>query len=307
MASAAPILHLLTRPRGRSFVLPREHGAWGMLLVPLVTGAAAGNPRGERIIWILLFAATALGLFCLRTPVEAGLEISPLRPQDAAERRLIHYFIYIYSSLAAMALAVLIFWAHAYGLLLLGAVAAMAFLLQAVLKQLGRETRLRAEAPTASSSPALLRRAEARMNAQLTGAIALSSTAAGAYYLATGRFGLTAVIIWLANWLFAANQIHFVQLRIHSARAMTPGEKLRQGRGFLFHQAFSLLLLGLIWRAGWLPGLILVAFGPLFVRGFTWFLESPQPLRVHRLGASELLYAIVFGMFFIAGYHHPMG
>jgi hypothetical protein len=257
-----------------------------MLLVPLVTGAAAGNPRGERIIWILLFAATALGLFCLRTPVEARLEISPLRPQDDAERRLVHYFIYIYSSLAALALAVLIFWAHAYGLLLLGAVAAIAFLLQAVLKQFGRET---------------------CMNAQLTGAIALSSTAAGAYYLATGRFGLTADIIWLANWLFAANQIHFVQLRIHFARAITTREKLGHGRGFLLHQAFSLLLLGLIWRAGWLPGLILVAFGPLFVRGFTWFLESPQPLRVHRLGASELLYAIVFGMFFIAGYHHPMG
>ena len=92
MASATPILHLLTRSRGRSFFLPREHGAWGMLLVPLVTGAAAGNPRGERIIWILLFAAVALGLFCLRTPVEAGLEISPLRPQNDAERRLIHIF-----------------------------------------------------------------------------------------------------------------------------------------------------------------------------------------------------------------------
>ena len=286
MASATPILPLLTRSRGRSFFLPREHGAWGMLLVPLVTGAAAGNPRGERIIWILLFAAIALGLFCLRTPVEAELEISALRPQNDAERRLIHYSIYIYASVAGSALAVLMLWARAYGLLLLGAVAAIAFLLQAVLKQLGRET---------------------RMNAQLTGAIALSSTSAGAYYLATGHFGPTAVIIWLANWLFAANQIHFVQLRIHSARALTPGEKFRQGRGFLLHQAFCLLLLGLIWRAGWLPGLILVAFAPLFVRGFAWFLESPRPLQVRRLGVSELLYAIVFGMFFIAGFHHPIG
>jgi hypothetical protein len=141
----------------------------------------------------------------------------------------------------------------------------------------------------------------------LTGAIALSSTAAGAYYLATGHLGSMAVIIWLANWLFAANQIHFVQLRIHSARVMTPGEKFRQGSGFLFHQAACLLLLGLLWWAGWLPGLILIAFGPLFLRGFAWFLESPRPLQVHRLGISELLYAIVFGMLFVAGFHHPMG
>ena len=218
--------------------------------------------------------------------MEAVLGFSSLRPQNDEERRLVHSFIYLYASAFPHALAVLILWAHAYGLLVLGAIAAMAFLLQAVLKQLGRAT---------------------RMNAQLTGAIALSSTAAGAYYLATGHFGSMAVIIWLANWLFAANQIHFVQVRIHSARATTHGEKLRQGWSFLLHQGFSLLFLGLIWRVGWLPGLILMAFGPLFLRGFAWFFESPRPLQIHRLGISELLYAIVFGMIFIAGFHHPLG
>ena len=114
-------------------------------------------------------------------------------------------------------------------------------------------------------------------------------------------------MIWLANWLFAANQIHFVQLRIHSARAITPGKNSVKEEAFCFTKPACLLLLGLIWRAGWLPGLILVAFGPLFVRGFAWFFESPRPLRVHRLGVSELLYAIVFGIFFIAGYHHQIG
>ncbi len=285
MASATSTFSSVTRSRGRAFFLPREHGAWGMLLVPLVTGAAAGNPHGERIIWILLFAVVALGLFCLRTPVESALQISALRPQNEGERRLVYSFIILYSSVAVLALAALIFWAHAYGLLLLGAVAAVSFLLQTVLKQLGRET---------------------RMNAQLTGAIALSSTAAGAYYLATGHFGLLGVTIWLANWLFAADQIHFVQLRIHSARVMAASERFRQGRGFLLHQAGCLLFLGMIWRAGWIPGLILMAFGPLFLRGFAWFFESPRPLQVHRLGISELVYAIIFGIIFIAGYR-PIG
>jgi hypothetical protein len=125
MASVAPAMQTLSRTRWRAFVWPREHGAWGMLLVPLVTGAAAGHPRGERVVWVLIFAAVALGLFCLRTPVEAGLRISPLRPQNAEERRLIHFSIYTYASVAALALAVLIQWAHAFGLLLLGAAAAI--------------------------------------------------------------------------------------------------------------------------------------------------------------------------------------
>jgi hypothetical protein len=282
MAGTTPAFHTPPRSRLRSLVWPREHGAWGMLLVPLVTGASVGNPHGERFLWVLLLAAAALGLFCLRTPVEAWLGISPLRPQNGVERRLIQYSIYAYGSFAALALAVLIGWARAYGLLLLGAVAATAFLLQAILKQLGRET---------------------RMNAQLTGAIALTSTAAGAYYLAAGRLDRTAVVVWAANWLFAANQIHFVQLRIHAARAMTPAEKIARGQGFLLHEALSLFLLGIAWRARWLPALALVAFAPVFLRGLVWFLESPRPLQVHRLGLSELLFALVFGGLFIAGYH----
>src|ERR1017187_10423624 len=100
MASAASILYLISRPRGRSFILPREHGAWGMLLVPLITGAAAGNPRGERLVWILLFAVAALGIFCLRTPLEAGLGISPLQPQNEREQKLIYCSIYTYASVA---------------------------------------------------------------------------------------------------------------------------------------------------------------------------------------------------------------
>jgi hypothetical protein len=253
-----------------------------MLLVPLVTGAAAGNPPGERIVWILLFAAASLGLFCLRTPVEAALGLSALRPQNDGERRLIHSFIFLYASAALVALAVLIFVVHAYGLLLLGVAAAMAFLLQAILKQLGRNT---------------------RMNSQLTGSIALSSTAAAAYYLATGHFGRVAMIVWALNWVFSADQIHFVQLRIHSARAKTASEKLRAGRSFLVHQIFSLLLLGFMWKAGLVSGLILIAFSPLFARSAAWFLESPRALKVTRLGITELGYAVVFGLFFIVGFH----
>ncbi len=285
MASATSNLHLAAHSRRRSFLLPREHGAWGMLLVPLVAGAAAGNPHGVRIIWILLFAMAALSLFCLRTPVEASLGLSALRPQNGEERRLVHSFIFLYASAALVSLSVLIFLARAYGLLLIGAAAAIAFLLQALLKQLGRNT---------------------RMNSQLTGSIALSSTAAAAYYLATGRFDHVAILVWLVNWIFSADQIHFVQLRIHSARATTPGEKFLRGRGFLIHQVGSLIFLALIWRAGWLPGLILFAFGPLFARGMVWFFENSGQLQVRRLGISELKYAVVFGTLFIAGFHHQI-
>src|SRR5579864_3601846 len=111
MASTTPTtLQATSRSRMRAFFLPREHGAWGMLLLPIVTGAIAGNPSGQRIVWVLLFAAVALGLFCLRTPVEAWLAISPLRPQNEGERRLIYTSIFIHASVSCVALAVLLRW-----------------------------------------------------------------------------------------------------------------------------------------------------------------------------------------------------
>ncbi len=286
MASAITVPGMLTSSRKRSFLIPREHGAWGMLLVPLVAGAVAGQPSGGQALRVLLFATAALALFCLRTPVEAELGISALRPQDDAERRLVHFTIYFYAVVAGSALVALLIWARAFGLILLGAAAAVAFIAQVALRKLGRETRL---------------------NSQLTGAIALSSTAAGAYYLATGRMGTTAVILWFINWLFAADQIHFVHLRIHSARATSAGEKMRKGKSFLIHQAVSLIVLGLIWRAGGIPALIFAGFAPLFIRGWAWFLESPGPLQVRRLGQSELACAVVFGAGFIVAYNLRIG
>jgi len=54
----------------RSLIVPpREHGAWGMLLVPLLTDVCAGvlnGGGGRRIIPLSLAAIT---LFWLRTPL----------------------------------------------------------------------------------------------------------------------------------------------------------------------------------------------------------------------------------------------
>ena len=73
-----------------------------MLLVPLVTGAVVGSPTGDRIASVLLLAAVALGLFCVRTPVEAWLGISPWRAQNLRERRVILHSIYIYTSVSTV-------------------------------------------------------------------------------------------------------------------------------------------------------------------------------------------------------------
>ncbi len=281
MSSTSSVVHTPGNMRLRSLVWPREHGAWGLLFVPLVTGAWLGHPTVQTIVPVLLFALAALGLFCLRTPVEVRLHLSAMRAQNAGEYAVVLGSLGIYLGVSSAALIFLIVWQRAHGLLLLGAAAAAAFLAQTALKSLGRET---------------------RMNAQLTGALALTSTAAGAYYLASGSLGRMALIAWAVNWLFAVNQIHYVQLRIHTARLALPAERFAAAQGFLLGEVFTGLLLGSAWRAGWLPGLALLAFVPALVRGVAWIFRQPQRLQIHRLGMSELTQAVLFGLALITAF-----
>ncbi len=193
--------------RMRAMVIPREHGAWGMLLVPLVTGGIVALRGGGNASALTLFLVAALSLFWLRTPVESWLGTSAIKAQTERERKIVLRTIVAIAALA-LASVIALLWNGNRGLMLIGAIAGLAFAIQSGVKKLGRK---------------------GRMPAQIIGAIGLSSSAAGAYYVATGHLDRTAIALWLANWLFAGDQIHFVQLRIHSSKAESFEEKLHAG------------------------------------------------------------------------------
>ena len=281
MATVASSFNPAQPERLKSFVLPREHGAWGMLLIPLMTGAAVGFASNHAILPLVLFITAALSLFGLRTPVEAWFGASALRPSTPAERRVVLYSIFSYAAVGAFAVGWLLFKEKALGLIFIGTSAAIVFGLQSSLKKIGRP---------------------ARMVSQLVGAIGLTSTAAGAYYVVTGTLEPLAVTLWALNWLFAANQIHFVQVRIRGARAGSFGEKFSQGRWFLLGEALMALLVAAAWGTTLLPGLAALAFVPVLLRGLYWFLVGERPLVIHRLGLTELTHALVFGVLLILSF-----
>ena len=281
MATVASSFNPAQPERLKSFVLPREHGAWGMLLIPLMTGAAVGFASNQAILPLVLFVIAALSLFGLRTPVEAWFGASALRPSTPAERRVVLYSIFSYAAVGSFAVGWLLLQEKALGLIFIGTSAAIIFGLQASLKKIGRQ---------------------ARMISQLVGAIGLTSTAAGAYYVVTGTLDPQAVALWGLNWLFAANQIHFVQMRIRAARAGSVAEKFAQGRWFLLSEALTVLLLASVWSLSMLPGFAALAFGPVLLRGLYWFFEGEKPLVIHRLGFTELAHALVFGILLIISF-----
>ena len=280
MATAAQS-HSIQAQRVRALIVPREHGAWGMLLVPLATGAGVGLLANGRVFPLVLFTLLALALFWLRTPLESLLGSSPMRAQTENERRVVLQAILWLASVATLSLTALLWDANSVQFLLFGAIASVAFIGQAILKQLGRNL---------------------RMSAQVVGALGLTASAPAAYFVMTRHLDTRVAALWLANWLFASDQIHFVQLRIHASRAAGWKERFERGRVFLIGQFGMAALLGFVVYYHFLPSLSVIAFVPVFFRGIAWFMQKPQPLAVRRLGWTELAHALVFGVLLVGGF-----
>jgi len=267
------------KARRRALVVPREHGAWGMLLVPLLTGAVVGLADGGRVVPVLLLTTGVLTLFWLRTPLESWFGASAVRAQTLAERRLVHSVTLPLAAITMASLGVLLWRGRSGELVGIGIIAGAAFVVQVFLKKMGRAT---------------------RMAAELVGALALASTAPAAYCAATGQLDAKAWTLWLLNWLFAANQIHFVWLRIRGARVAELNERLRLGWSFLAGEVVLGLVLVVACRLSWVPQLTLVAFAPVLFRGLAWFARPPRPIMIRRLGWTELAHAVAFGFLLIA-------
>ena len=266
--------------RRHSLILPREHGAWGILLVPLVTGASVGLLAGGTAGALAPLTIAVLALFWMRTPLESWMGTTPVKARTSEEVALVRRATLIIGAVAAAALIWLLWGWRNSGLWEIGAAAVAAFLLQTLIRRQWRGW---------------------RTAAQMAGAAGLTAVAPAAYYAVAGRLDTAAWSLWAANFFFAGDQIEFVQLRIRAAHA-SHTRKLSAGREFLIRQIVLAALLILASASGLLRWGAALAFVPILVRGFAWFATKPKPLAIHALGKSELTHAIAFGILLIIGY-----
>jgi hypothetical protein len=199
--------------------------------------------------------------------------------RTAAERRVAILAVSGYAVLALSCAATLMTRVSPVPLLILGNVAAIGFAGQLIIRGF---------------------RPQDRCLAQLVGSAGLTATAAAGYLVAAHRWSATALLVWAANWLFAANQIHFVQLRIHAANCADRLQKLHRGLHFAFGEVLLLAVLVAAAEVGALPWTACLAYLPLLLRGAAWFVEPPAPLAIRRLGFTELAHAVAFGVLLVA-------
>lgn len=243
--------------------------------MPLATGAAVALNRESNYFALTQFTIAALSLFWLRTPAEALAGASAMRVRDARERRLAISAVVILVVIALGSLTALFWGSQHFGLFAIGFGAALSFAVQSVLKKRGRSY---------------------RAIAQVIGSIGLTSTAASAYYILTGKLDSIALTLWAVNWLFASEQIQFVQMRIRGTRLETAHERLSKGKYYLVTAITIGITVTLFAIIRIVPWLMAVAFIPAAVRSAMWFTSNANALDVHKLGWLELANAFVFAL-----------
>src|SRR5580700_6147138 len=113
MTETNPIVDTAEQTRRRAMIVPREHGAWGLLLVPLFTGLVAGFSPEHRVWQLFLFTSATLSLFALRTPLESLLGIGLISARTSGERWTVFIASTCFGLLALACLGVLL-WKWQY-------------------------------------------------------------------------------------------------------------------------------------------------------------------------------------------------
>src|SRR4051794_4965409 len=104
MAHLASDIRVQSHSRIRALTFPREHGAWGLLLVPLVAGACIGIPAGHGIGDLAWFLSAALSIFWLRTSLESFFGMGVMRVGNEEENRAVLKMIALVSPIVLASL-----------------------------------------------------------------------------------------------------------------------------------------------------------------------------------------------------------
>ena len=259
-------------------ILPREHGAWAMFIIPLCIGIAAAKSIN---LAELLFAITAFGFFLVRYPLMLAI-----KNRTPATRRAAIRWSAIYAALTALAGALLVIVSQLWLLLPLGAVGALSLAIYLWLAS---------------------RRAEMSMIGEWIGIAGLALGAPGAYLVATNSLDATALALHILNVLYFGGTISYIKFKVREQpRVVTPNADWRArvwaGRMTILYHAFAFALIVAFALLGFLPALVTLAFVPALCKAIGGTMNRPARLNIRHLGFIELGSSILFAFLVFLAY-----
>jgi len=254
-------------------VIPKEHGAWAILFVPLLIGAQLGGGFG----WFTLtFALSSLGIFLSYLPAQTFLHeaFSKTRHHERliAARRWTAIYLTAGVIFGLPVLAIRARWL----LISIGFVSIGCFLVNFVLSK--------------SRSKTITR--------DLVSVLGLTLTGPSAYYVVSGQLDTTAFIVWLLNFLFFGSCVFYIHMRIEALAAKKsrwsfPDRFACGSLNLTFHAVMiAILLLLIVQRLT--PPLMVLAFAPITIHAILGTVKLASEADFRKLGLTLLGHSVVF-------------
>jgi hypothetical protein len=252
-------------------VIPKEHGAWAVLFVPLVTGAAIAGGLSENV---LLLGLSVLSVFLWTVPAQTLLRHVTFGPRQEAKLRGALFWGGVYL-LFAIAFLIPLF-ARGYWLLAPIGFAGAGALFAGFIRQ-GRSPRTIA--------------------ADIVSILGLTLSGLAACYVSSGTLSLLGITVWILSAVFFISSVFYVHMKIGSIssknRRMHPG-LLRMVN--IMYQAGVLLALTLLAIAGMTRWITVVAFIPMAAHVLYGTVRPSIDVEFKKLGLLLLAHSILFGI-----------
>jgi hypothetical protein len=253
--------------------LPREHGAWAMLFVPLVIGSLVAM---QWSLALVLVALSATAVFIARDSVINWWRSRSRGKEDPGAVRAM--LIYLAIGVAA-GIPLLLFY-RLYLFVAFGAASALLLSINAL---------------------QAARREDRSMGSEILAICGLTLSAPAAYYAATTKLDAVAATLWLVCALYFTSSVFYVKFRVSVLNRRKPELRKRYWRHCVVYHVFLLFALAAFALTRSINVFALVAFIPVLGRSF-WHLAKPgAKLNLRRVGVLEIIYSIVFLVFTTIG------
>ncbi len=261
--------------------IPKEHGSWAMLIVPLLLGAVIAPVWHWRVLALLV---AAFGFFLVRFPLATLVKT---RRRTRTNRIYLWQWVIIYGAVTVFSGGWLLFAQRLWWLAPMGVIGGLLLAFHLWL---------------------VARRQEMSVVGELAGIFGLALGAPMAYYTASGQLDTTALALWAINALYFGGTVFYIKLKVRQQpRQPAPdriSERLIKARACLTYQtvALTLIILLVAWQQA--PLLAPLALIPATVKTLygAWHWQDKKSLSLIRLGVTEIFHAVAFAVLVILAF-----
>lgn len=257
-----------------SDIIPKEHGAWPILLVPFFSGAFL---RGKPGFSVLLLFICIISLYLLRGCGEFYLSN---RIKETKNYKNIYYFYFLIvfiSFLFIAASTLLLFYFKYRNLLLLGAIAFFLIVFYYFV---------------------VFSKQKRKIYQELIVIMALTLNAPAAYYVTNRIWDNNVLLLWILNYIFFQLGLLYVHNKIglHKKRIQTGSywEKLLFSKNLAAGWCFSFLVLYVLSLAGYISYLLFIIFLPITIHIIGGVFFGKGGLNIKRMGYFQVGQDIFF-------------